>query len=304
MQTMRRLVVAFCLVVVSHCPGALAEGVHLGVFYRTLMIHTPSAGQGTAFTLDVDGKQYLVTAKHMVKGLKPEDTIQLRKYNAAGNLKWVDFRMKIYMCDDPVDIAVLVPHEQLTISGSMEPHSGDLAFGADLYFVGFPFGMAMEFTEASAGVSVTSPFGYVRKATLSAIRSGKTGHVVSTQIILDGYNLGGFSGSPVINTPDANGDPGVIAVISGFKPDYGPALTPKEIRPEETTPEDYGKGRIVEKEGHTYRLEEPKEMKDEHYVLLNTGIAQAWDIRHAVDLIHLHPDGPKVAADFRPSLAP
>jgi hypothetical protein len=44
-------------------------------------------------------------------------------------------------------------------------------------------------------------------------------------------------------------------------------------------------------------------MKDEHYVILNSGIADAWDIRHAVDLIHLHPDGPKVTADFKPSLA-
>jgi hypothetical protein len=80
-------------------------------------------------------------------------------------------------------------------------------------------------------------------------------------------------------------------------------LTPKQIRREEATPEDYGKARIIEKDGHTYRLEEPKEMKDERYVILNSGIANAWDIRHAVELIQLHREGPKVAADFKPSLA-
>jgi hypothetical protein len=95
-----------------------------------------------------------------------------------------------------------------------------------------------------------------------------------------------------------------VAVISGYQPDYVPILTPREIRPEEVTPEDRGSGRIMQKDGHTYRLEEPKEIKDERYVMLNTGIVQAWHIRHAVDLIHLHPDGPKVTADFRPSLAP
>jgi hypothetical protein len=100
-----------------------------------------------------------------------------------------------------------------------------------------------------------------------------------------------------------NGDLEVVAVISGFTPDYGPILTPKEIRPEEATVEDYGKARIVQKDGHTYRLEEPTEMKDERYVILNSGIADAWDIHYAVDLIHLHPDGPKVVADFKPSLA-
>jgi hypothetical protein len=266
------------------------------------MIHTAN-GQGTGFTIDVDGRQYLVTAKHLVTGLLPEDTIQLRRYDAAGHLQWVDVKMKIYLCDDPVDIAVLVPHEQLTISGSMEPVSGNLVFGADLYFVGFPFGMAMEFPEGGRGVAATSPFGCVSRGTLSAIKSGKTGQAVSTQLILDGYNLGGLSGSPVILSPN-DSDPKVVAVISGFQPDYGPVLTPKEIRPEEATPEDRGRARIVQNAGHTYRLEEPKEMKDERFVMLNTGIVNARDIRHAVDLIHLHPDGPKVTADFKPPLAP
>ncbi len=51
------------------------------------------------------------------------------------------------------------------------------------------------------------------------------------------------------------------------------------------------------------KLEEGKEMKEERLVILNSGIAHAWDVRHALDLIHLHPDGPRVAADFKPSLA-
>ena len=51
----------------------------------------------------------------------------------------------------------------------------------------------------------------------------------------------------------------VAAVISGFLPDYGPVLTPKEIKPEETKPEDYAQGRIRKKDNHIYRLEEAKE---------------------------------------------
>jgi hypothetical protein len=157
---------------------------------------------------------------------------------------------------------------------------------------------------ATSEVYMTSPFGYVRRAIMSAFNSTKTGQTVSVQMILDGYNLGGFSGSPVVFRPHGNDDPKVAAVISGFQTDYGPALTPKEIRPEEAKPKDYAQGRIIQKNGHTYRLEEPNDVKDERYVVLNTGIVAAWDIRHAVDLIHLHPDGPKVTADFRPSLAP
>jgi len=300
MQPARPLVLALCLLFALHSPDAGAVGIPRSVYSRVLMIQTVN-GQGTGFTLDVDGKQYLVTAKHMVAGLQPEDTIQLRRYDAAGHLRWVANKMKIFKCDDPVDIAVLVPREQLTISGPLEPLSGNLVFGADLYFVGFPFGLVNESSEPRLGGAATSPFGYIRRATLSAIKSGKTGHAVSIELILDGYNLGGLSGSPVV----LNDGSKVVAVISGFQPDYGPVLTPKEIRPdEETTPEDRGSGRIVQKDGHTYRLEEPKELKDERYVMLNTGIVHAWDISHALDLIRLHPDGPKVAADFKPSLAP
>ena len=44
------------------------------VFTRVLLIKTP-AGEGTAFTLDVDSRQYLVTAKHLVGGLNGKSTI-------------------------------------------------------------------------------------------------------------------------------------------------------------------------------------------------------------------------------------
>ncbi len=64
------------------------------------------------------------------------------------------------------------------------------------------------------------------------------------------------------------------------------------------------KGEVTESEVFTsMKLEEGKEMKEERLVILNSGIAHAWDVRHALDLIHLHPDGPRVAADFKPSLA-
>lgn len=227
MKLCRRLVPVLCLMLTLHSANAWAQATTLAVFYRVLMIQTAN-GQGTGFTLDVDGRQYLVTAKHLVTGLPRENTIQVRKYNASGGLRWVPFKMKIFTCADPVDIAVLVPREQLTISGAMEPGERT-SFGTDVYFVGFPFGMSMEVIGATSEIALTSPFAYVRKAMLSAVNSKKTGEAVSTQMILDGYNLGGFSGSPVVYRPNGNGDPKVIAVISGFQPDYGPVLTQRRL---------------------------------------------------------------------------
>jgi trypsin-like peptidase len=301
MQPVRRFVLALCLVVASCCSNAGAEGVTFNVYYRVLMIQTTN-GQGTGFTLDVDGRQYLITAKHMVAGLHAEDTIKISKYDASRQPKWVDFKMKIFKCDDPVDIAVLVPRSQLTVSMSMEPVlGGGPVFGQDVFFVGFP-SMFMKVMETT--FEMTSPFGYIKRAVVSGVSVEKRGGTLATQYVLDGHNIGGFSGSPVVYRPNGNGDLVVVAVISGFKPDLVPILAPREIKKEEATPEDYGQARIVEKNGRTYRLEEAKEMKDQRYVLLNTGIAYAWDIHAAVDLIHLHPDGPAVSADFRPSLAP
>jgi hypothetical protein len=266
------------------------------------MIQT-SNGQGTGFTLDINGRQYLITAKHMVTGLQPEDTIQLRKYDASHQLKWVDFKMKIFKCDDPVDIAVLVPREQLTAAaGPMDPIL-DVMTGQDVFFVGFPKGMSNEFVDAT--FVFTSPFGYVKRAVVSGLKVTKIGRKLSVEYFLDGLNIGGFSGSPMVYRPSGNGELQVLGVITSFTPDYGPVLTPREIRPEEATPEDKGKGRIVTtKDRHTYRLEEPTDMKDERYVMLNSGIAHADGIQSALDLIQLHQDGPKIAADFRPALAP
>ena len=304
MRSLRYLLLGLGLVL-TQCLQAGAEGVPLTVYYRVLMIKT-DRGLGTGFTLDVDGRQYLVTARHMVKGLEPETTVSVARYDASGKVKYVDYRMKVLMCDDPVDIAVLIPPEQLTLSTTLEPAgSGNSPlFGQELYFVGFPFGRLHMETTATPEIVLRSPFAYIRRAILSSMNTLQTRDKTTTEYMLDGYNMGGFSGSPVVYYPrDGASDMKVVAVICSYTTEYGPVLTPKKIRREQATPEEYGEGRIREKDGHTYRLEEPKKMKDKRYVILNTAITHAYDIRHAVDLIHQHPDGPRVDANFMPPLA-
>jgi hypothetical protein len=34
-------------------------------------------GAATAFTIDVDGRQYIVTAKHVVEGIRPQDSLEI-----------------------------------------------------------------------------------------------------------------------------------------------------------------------------------------------------------------------------------
>jgi hypothetical protein len=54
---------------------------------NVFQIKAPS-GTGSAFTIKVDGREYLITAKHMVKGLKADgskQSIEVRKLRQGGN---------------------------------------------------------------------------------------------------------------------------------------------------------------------------------------------------------------------------
>ena len=59
-----------CLCSILYIPSVTAQ-VTSNVLRRTLLIQASETG--TAFTIDIDGRQYIITAKHIVKGL-PSDT--------------------------------------------------------------------------------------------------------------------------------------------------------------------------------------------------------------------------------------
>lgn len=86
---------------------------------------------GTSFTVDVDGRQYLITAKHIVATLKDEDTVRIRRGD-----EWIPIKVKVFRCDDPIDIAVLVASTQLTVDFPLEPTMASIRFGQDHVFRG------------------------------------------------------------------------------------------------------------------------------------------------------------------------
>ncbi len=85
-----------------------------------------------------------------------------------------------------------------------------------------------------------------------------------------------------------------MGVVSGFRFDRNPVLKSVEIKRGEEKAEDTARGRIIEKNGHLYRLVETEELVD-----FNTGIIRAYSIQHALDLIAKHPIGPKIDAGFK-----
>jgi hypothetical protein len=252
--------------------------VTANVLRRVLLLQTP-AGVGTAFTVDVDARQYIITAKHLVKGLKDEDKIHIRK-----NEQWSDVAVKIFRCDDPVDIAVLVASSQLTVNFPMEPDSSGFSVGGDAFFVGFPYGLQ------AANMNALHPLGLVKKATLSAFERvpGKDHGLL---FMLDGYNNPGFSGSPLVIRDVTKS--GVVYKVAGvvvsFRFEAAPVLKTEEVAQNQITPNDITQSRILEYDGKLFRI--TQETTD--FVKLNTGIASAYDILFAMEIIHQHPIGPK-----------
>lgn len=252
--------------------------IPLEVVRRVFMIRTAS-NAGTSFTIDVDGRQYLITAKHLVAGLKPEDTIQIRKED-----QWVPQKVKVLRCDDPIDIAVLIPTEQLSITLKLEP-SGRIGawYGQDVFFMGFPYGISTE------GQAVTElyPMAFVKKGTMSGMHKEKE----AITIFIDGHNNPGFSGGPVIYRDLARRQTEyrVEAVVSGYRQEITPVFELKEIKKEEITADDIASALIISKAGSLFRLHDTGKV-----VKANTGIVLGYSIEHAVDLIRKNPTGPKV----------
>jgi hypothetical protein len=255
------------------------------VFRRVFLIQVGDA-TATAFTIDVDGRQYLITAKHVVAALGADGLINIRK-----NDRWLPLKVKVLRCDDPIDIAVLVPPEQLSVTWELPADSMGAQFGQEVYFVGFPYDVSSGYFTNDASANGGFPVGFIKKATLSGLHNANN----ANWFYLDGHNNPGFSGSPVLFRDLDKGGFAyrVLGVISNYQAEYFPVLDPKAISPSDITSDDIAKSRIVRKGNQTYRLEDTGKV-----VSANTGIIVAYGINQAVELIKKNASGPKTSGSF------
>jgi len=190
-----------------------------GVLERVFCIrHGDSIG--TAFTVDIDGKQYIITAKHVIDGLfgvgRPSTVEVLR------DRTWHNIGARL-VGEAPLncDIAVLACDVLLSPPAAITASSSGIVYGQDLYFLGFPYGLHSDSGDLNHGF----PFPLVKKGILSNIQKQEDGTVV---FLIDGHNNPGFSGGPVVwarpgkITPRTPGeivklDYSVGAVISAYR---------------------------------------------------------------------------------------
>jgi hypothetical protein len=274
------IVLALLAAATTHADAQLT----MNVYDRVLMIRVGTS-YGTGFTLDVDGRQYLVTAKHVVAGLAAEGTLLIYRHDA-----WMPLPVKILRCDDPVDIAVLVPPSQLTVNLPLEATMKGVRYGQDMYFAGFPYQLHTTAPNLNGGY----PVAFVKKA----IMSGEVKEDGASVILLDGYNNPGFSGGPLLYRDlDRTASVFKVAgVIKGFRADISPIFKPEEIKPDQVTREDVAKERIVRtQDGRTLRLNDTGQV-----VKLNSDILVGYNISYAIDLIRKNPIGPLSTDTFKP----
>ena len=93
---------------------------------------------GTGFTIDVDNRQYLITAHHVMPSVKANDSLLVHH---ANQWKHLDITLVGHGGPD-FDVTVLALPVQLGPLHPLIPSSGGMALGQDVYFLGYPYGLS------------------------------------------------------------------------------------------------------------------------------------------------------------------
>lgn len=242
--------ISLCILVISGL--SFSQDVATNeIYYRVFKIKYHSM-TGSSFTIDVDGRQYLITAKHILRSAKSFDTIQV-----FHDHQWKDMPVQIFVSNnDSIDIAVIVLPVQISPSKPVVGATANgMAGGQDAYFAGFPFGlMALEGQEIELNAGY--PLALVKRGTISAVV--KKGEY--SIIYVDGHLNRGFSGGPLVFRSLFTKENQFAGVISSY-------LTERDT--------------IISHRNDTLR----------DTVYSNAGLFKVFMINAAIDIIRKHPVG-------------
>ena len=154
------------------------------VIQRTFCIKSKMVG--TAFTIDRNGKQYLVTARHVVGGV-------VQSMEVFHEDRWAPLGVNIVgIGRGDVDVAVFAPNVILSPPHPLEATSEGLMYGQPVSFLGFPFGWRGGLSHMNNGF----PFPFVKAGIVSAMPTRR--------IWIDAHGNRGFSGGPVVFKPPSS----------------------------------------------------------------------------------------------------
>jgi S1-C subfamily serine protease len=231
--------------------GAWAQVPTSNVLYRVLRIKT-ATDTGSAFTIEVDDKQYLITARHLLDGFGAEGEIELWLEGRWSKLK----ARAIYPSKAAVDIAALDLGRPVTITFPLVPSSGGLTLGQQAYFLGYPHGLGTSRAEPFPRGFGELPF--LKGGIVSAVDDRDLEAMV---LYLDGHNNPGFSGGPIVFWHPGSSSFRVAGVVRGYRNEALPVLKRKDL----DTPGAKAHNAL--------------------YTRANSGIVVGYDIRHIVEAI-------------------
>jgi hypothetical protein len=173
------------------------------VIQRTFHIKY-NGSTGTSFVIDIDNKQYFVTAKHVIEKLNGTESIEVY-YQSA----WQKVEATLVGHSAHSDISVMsIPSIRNGID-IVIAESEQIIYGQDIYFLGFPYGLQSDVGALNSHL----PMPLVKKGIVSNFLFENPRKV----ILLDGHNNPGFSGGPVIYKNVYDNSLRIAAIISGFR---------------------------------------------------------------------------------------
>jgi S1-C subfamily serine protease len=133
---------------------------------------------GSAFAVDIENKQYLASAYHVLKDATETATLEILR-----NKQWVPFVVKTVGIDTDLDLAVLALQEQIARPDlKIEISSSGLTVGGQVFFLGYPLNLRGPYFHPGF------PIPLVSRGVVSAVEGGT---------FLSGTAPPGFSGGPV-----------------------------------------------------------------------------------------------------------
>ena len=242
--------------------GVQATMVTSNIIHRTFHIRWNDS-TGTGFTIDRGSKQYLVTARHVVRGIKSGNAIKI-----FHDKEWKNLVVNVVgVGKGNVDVAVLACSFRLSPSLPLGASAMGLVYGQPVFFLGYPFGWDAGGERINRGV----PLPFVKAGIVSAMEFGDV-----SRIFLDAHGNKGFSGGPVVFVPF--GQPNNELRVAGFVTSYPiPEFLP-----------------IVDSNGETITDRRGKPIG---HVKENPGFVVAIDIKHALELIDANPIGFQLPRD-------
>ncbi|HYG62875.1 MAG TPA: serine protease [Thermoanaerobaculia bacterium] len=220
------------------------------MLYRVLRIRTATE-TGSAFSIEIDGRQYLITARHVLRGFGAEGDVDL----------WIEGRWTraharaIYPRKEVVDMAALDFGRPVTVTFPLEASSGGLTLGQQAYFLGYPYGLS---SDAS---SVPPGFGEIPFLKSGIVSAMDYRDPEANVLYLDGHNNPGFSGGPIVFWHSGSRRFRVAGVVRGYRNEALPVLKRKDLNDPDA------------------------KAHNDLYTKANSGIVVGYDIRHIIEAI-------------------